>query len=301
MKLQDIFLALLVVFIWGINFSFIKIGLEELPPILFSAIRFSIVAIPAVFFIPFPKTPIWNVIGVGFFLVVLKFGLLFVAMKSDASAGLSSLILQAQVFFTIGLSILFLKELITKTQLIGVSVAAIGFSFFFFNAGGNITITGLGLILLAALFWAVSNMIMKQVKQVNLLHFMVWVCLIPPIPLLGLSFFMETNDPLAAVLSTSMKTWGALTYVSYVSTLIAFAIWGFLLKSYSAALVTPFALLIPVVGIVTSSLLLNETLNSHEITGTILIMLGLVLCVAGNKLFNLMRYQGFNKQINKDT
>ncbi len=288
MKFKDIFLALLVAFIWGINFSFIKIGLEELPPILFSALRFAIIAIPAVFFIPFPKTSAWHVLGVGLFLGVLKFGLLFVAMKSDASAGLSSLVLQAQVFFTIGLSFLFFKELISKVQLLGISIAAIGFSFFFFNSGGNITTIGLGLILLAALFWAVANIIMKQIKQVNLLHFMVWVCLIPPIPLLALSFFMETNDPLAAVLSTTINTWGSLAFVSYISTLVAFAfafaIWGFLLKSYSAVSVTPFALLIPVVGIMTSSLILNERLNSTEVTGAILIMLGLVFCVAGNKL-----------------
>ncbi|CAM4021732.1 EamA family transporter [Shewanella denitrificans] len=179
MKLQDILLAILVVMIWGINFSFIKIGLEELPPILFSALRFAIVAIPAVFFIPFPKTSVWNVIGVGLFLGVFKFGLLFVAMKSDASAGLSSLILQAQVFFTIGLSVFFFKEMLTKTQILGVCIAAIGFSFFIFNAGGNITAVGLMLILLAAFFWAISNLIMKRVTQVNLLHFMVWVPLYP--------------------------------------------------------------------------------------------------------------------------
>jgi O-acetylserine/cysteine efflux transporter len=289
MKLQDIFLALLVVLIWGTNFSFIKIGLEELPPILFSALRFAIVAIPAVFFIPFPKTSVWNVVGVGIFLGVLKFGFLFVAMKADASAGLSSLVLQAQVFFTIALSVLFFKELINKIQLLGISLALIGFSFFFFYAGSNITITGLVLILLAALFWAISNLIMKQLKQVNLFHFMVWVCLIPPIPLLFLSLFMETNAPVMAVLSTSLKTWGALAFVGYISTLVAFAIWGYLLKNYSAATVTPFALLIPVVGISVSSVLLNESLNFYEIIGTSLIMIGLVVCVTGKKALTFLR------------
>lgn len=293
MKLQDILLAILVVMIWGINFSFIKIGLEELPPILFSALRFAIVAIPAVFFIPFPKTSVWNVIGVGLFLGVFKFGLLFVAMKSDASAGLSSLILQAQVFFTIGLSVFFFKEMLTKAQILGVCIAAIGFSFFIFNAGGNITAVGLMLILLAAFFWAISNLIMKRVTQVNLLHFMVWVSLIPPIPLLMLSFFLETNAPLETVLSTSVQTWGVLAFVGYISTLIAFAIWGKLLKSYSAAVVTPFALLIPVVGLVTSSLMLDESLTRDEILGAVLILLGLVFCVAGKKLFNLIiKYRG---------
>ncbi|MCO7199295.1 EamA family transporter [Pseudoalteromonas sp. OANN1] len=99
-------MALIVVIIWGLNFSVIKFGLAELPPILFSGLRFLVVAIPAVFFIPFPKTSVWNVLGVGLFLGVLKFSLLFIAMESNASAGIASLLLQAQVIFTILLSVL---------------------------------------------------------------------------------------------------------------------------------------------------------------------------------------------------
>lgn len=298
MKLKDTLLALLVVMIWGVNFSIIKIGLEELPPVLFSALRFAMVAIPAVFFIPFPKTSIWNVLGVGVFLGVLKFGCLFIAMKSDASAGLASLLLQAQVFFTIGLSVIFYHEQITKSQLFGVLVATLGFSLFFLNLGHSITVLGLGLILLAAFFWSISNIIMKQVKGVNLLHFMVWVCLIPPIPLLLLSNFMETREPLALVLSVSAKTWVSLIYVSFISTLVAFAIWGKLLKSYAAVTVTPFALLIPVVGIITSSLLLNESLSVLEYMGCLLIMSGLVFCVLGEKIIRYLS-AGFNKRLGR--
>ncbi len=287
MNAKDTFLALLVVLIWGVNFSIIKIGLEELPPILFSALRFALVALPAVFFIPFPKTSVWNVIGVGLFLGVFKFGCLFIAMESDASAGLSSLLLQAQVFFTIGLSIVFYQEHITKNQFVGVLVASLGFSLFFLNAGQNITILGLSLILLAAFFWSISNIIMKQIKNVNLLHFMVWVCLIPPLPLMLLSYFTETQDPLAVILSTTADTWIALVYVSFISTLVAFALWGKLLKNYSAIKVTPFALLIPVVGIITSSIILSESLNLVEYIGAALIMLGLIFCVLGE---NIIKY-----------
>ena len=152
MNSKNIFLALLVALIWGINFPIIKLGLEELPPILFSALRFTIVAIPAVFFIPFPKTSVWNVLGVGVILGIFKFALLFFAMNADASAGLASLILQAQVFFTIFLSVIIFKEHISKNQLLGIFISSLGFSIFFLNAEGNITVLGLCLILLAAFF-----------------------------------------------------------------------------------------------------------------------------------------------------
>lgn len=296
MSIRDICLAFLVVMIWGLNFSIIKIGLEELPPILFSALRFALVALPAVFFVPFPKTSIWNVVGVGVFLGVLKFGCLFVAMKSDASAGLSSLLLQAQVFFTIGFSVLFYKEHITKSQLLGVIIASLGFSLFFVNAGQSITYVGLILILLAAFFWSISNLIMKKIKDVNLLHFMVWVCLIPPLPLLFLSYVTESSDPVSVILSTSFNTWSALIYVSLVSTLVAFAIWGKLLKSYSSIKVAPFALLIPVIGIIASNIILDERLSLIEYAGGILIMLGLVFCVLGGKLISVVALGLKNKE-----
>jgi O-acetylserine/cysteine efflux transporter len=286
MSLKDTMLALLVVLIWGINFSIIKIGLEELPPLLFSALRFALVAVPAVFFIPFPKTSVWNVLGVGLFLGVLKFGCLFFAMKADVSAGLASLLLQAQVFFTIGLSLLLFRERLSRRQLLAVLVATSGFLLFFLNDGQNMTFLGLSLLLLAAFFWSIANLIMKRVEGVQLLHFMVWVCLVPPLPLLLLSYLTETSAPLELLLAASHETWSALIYVSFISTLVAFSIWGSLLKSYAAVTVTPFALLVPVVGIITSSLVLGESLSALEYFGCSLIMLGLVLCVLGDKWLN---------------
>jgi len=285
MSYKSLILVLIVILLWGVNFSIIKIGLKELPPILFSALRFAVVAIPAVFFIPFPKTSVFNVIGVGLFLGILQFSFLFVAMKTDASAGLSSLILQTQVLFTIILSAFIYKEKATKSQSIGVLVAIFGFSLFFYNSGGNITTKGLTLIVCAAFFWAISNVIMKRIENINLLHFMVWVSIIPPVPLIALSYALESQEPIALILAATENTWLSVMYVSYMSTLIGFAIWGWLLKNNSAATVTPFALLIPVVGIITSSLILSESLSLIEIFGTGLIMLGLLFCVIGSKIY----------------
>lgn len=288
MNLKSTLLALIVVLIWGVNFSVIKFGLEELPPILFSSLRFFIVAIPAVFFIPFPKTSVWNVLGVGVFLGVLKFSFLFISMKADASAGISSLLLQAQVIFTIILSVIIFKEKVSIAQLIGMMIALIGFGFFFFTVDTNITLLGIVLILSASIFWSVSNVIMKQIKDVNLLHFMVWVSLIPPLPLFILSYFYESHEPLTLLLNSSIKTWASVAYTGYISTLVAFAIWGWLLKNYNSAVVTPFALAIPVVGIISSNILLNEQLNHIETLGAILILFGLFISVLGNRIYKLI-------------
>lgn len=295
MNIKDIFLVLIVVVIWGVNFTVIKIGLEELPPVLFSAMRFAIVAIPAVFFVPFPKTSIWNVVGVGIFLGVIKFSLLFISMDVGLTAGLASLLLQAQVVLTVLLSILLFKEKLKKNQFFGIIISIAGFSLFFFSREGNLTILGLVLILFAAFFWALSNLIMKRMKDVDLFHFMVWISLIPPLPLAILSYVMETQSPISLLLDASLQFWLVVAYTGFISTLLAFAIWGKLLKTYAAATVTPFALLIPVVGMITSSIVLNESLVQIELFGSVLVMIGLIVCVLGDRFNDFIKNRFFKK------
>ncbi|MBD1584429.1 EamA family transporter [Pseudoalteromonas sp. S16_S37] len=284
MDLKGVLLALMVVIAWGLNFSVIKFGLADLPPILFSGLRFFIVAIPAILFVPFPKTPFWRVLGVGILLGVFKFSLLFFAMKEDASAGIASLLLQVQVIFTILLSVLIFKEYLSFFQLMGIVIAGVGFSLFFMTTNAGATPQGVVLILLAALFWAFANLIMKGMQGVNLLHFMVWVSAVPPIPLFVLSYFFETSQPVMLLSNMSVQSWLSLAYVGYVSTLLAFAIWGYLLSKYSAASITPFALLIPISGIFGANIMLGEQLAYLEMVGAILILSGLSIGILGPKL-----------------
>jgi len=150
MNAKSIALALTVVVIWGVNFSVIKVGLHTLPPILFSGLRFLIVAIPAVLFVPRPRVPLWQLLTVGLSLGVIKFSLLFVAMDADASAGIASLLLQAQVIFTILLSAVLLREVVTRAQGLGLFIALSGFALFFLTTTGSATLTGVTMIVAAA-------------------------------------------------------------------------------------------------------------------------------------------------------
>lgn len=288
-KLIDFLFVLLVTVIWGASFSVVKVGLEELPPILFVALRFLIVAIPAIFLVPFPKNAMWSVIAVGTLIGIVKFGLLFIAMKQDAGASISSLLLQAQVFFTILLSYFLFKEKVSLSQLIGMMIAAIGFGAFFLSVGENITLTGLILVTSASLAWAAANLVMKKLEAVNLFYFMVWMSAIPPIPLLTLSFFYETSSPLLILSDLSLKAWFAVAYMGYFSTLLAYALWGYLLNRYTAVVITPFALLIPILGIFIAMLWLGERLSTLEIFGTLCVIAGLLFCFLGERIFGSLR------------
>lgn len=284
MNTKSVLLALSVVLIWGVNFSVIKVGLETLPPIFFSGLRFFIVALPAVFFVPRPNVKLWQLFAVGLSLGVVKFSLLFMAMQNDASAGIASLLLQSQVIFTIVLSSMILKEIVTWQQRIGLVVGFVGFGLFFFTSTGSATFTGVVMIVAAGFFWAIANLVMKHMPGVNLMHFMVWVSLIPPIPLFALSYWFESHDPFALLQATPLSGWLSIAYVGYLSTLVAFAIWGWLLNQHTSASVTPFALLIPIVGMAVASIGLGESLSMIEWLGATLIVVGLSLSVLGRRI-----------------
>lgn len=285
MKAIHMGMALMVVTIWGINFSVIKLGLGDFPPILFSALRFAVVAIPACFIVPFPKVPIRYVLGVGISLGIIKFALLFVGMDLGASPGLSSLLLQMQVIFTILLSTLLFKEKLNRFQCIGIGLSAVGFVLIATQSSGDMTSIGFILIIMAAAAWAVSNLFMKKMPQTNMFHFMVWISIIPPLPLLGLSYFMESKEIWETLSQVSTTGVLALGYTAFLSTLLTFAIWGYLLRIYPAATVTPFALFIPIAGMICAAIVFDEAFEPMEQLATVFIMSGLIFCVLGPRLF----------------
>ena len=289
MNIKEILLILLVVLIFGTNFVAMKFGLEEMPPLLFVALRFTLVVIPLIFLVPPPKIHWTKIFAVGFFINTGQFALLFIAMQADISAGLASLLLQCQVPLTLMLSYLILAEKITAIQFSGIALALVGFIIFVVQAGGNVTLLGIVLVFAAALSWALGNLVLKTAKQSNALHLVVWASLVPPIPMYTLSYFIESQSPLIIITSLSWLAWLSVGYVAFLSTIVGYTIWSSLMAKHSAIQVTPFALLIPIIGMISASIVLDERLSSSEQLGTVIVLLGLMLCVFGGRwqrLFN---------------
>ena len=101
MPARDVLLAVLVTVIWGINFVVIDEGLDGMPPLVLVALRFVVVALPAVFLIPRPVVPGARCVASAAFLSFGQFGLLYTSLAVGMPAGLASLVLQAQVIFTV--------------------------------------------------------------------------------------------------------------------------------------------------------------------------------------------------------
>jgi O-acetylserine/cysteine efflux transporter len=276
---RDLLLVAVVVIAWGSNFTAMKLALEELPPLLFVGLRFALL-IPLIAFFPRPAS--WGaIIAIGALINAGQFALLFSGLAAGTSAGLASLLIQSQVPMTILMAWAIFGERVTVLQVAGIGLAVLGLAGFGLIAGGNVTLTGLGLILAGALSWAGGNLVLRRLPGVRMLPLFLWACLVPPLPMLGLSLALEGPAPWATIMAVSPAGWAAVGYVAVISTIVGYSLWGTLLSRHPAALVTPFALMIPVVGMATAAVVLGERITGAEALAGLTVLAGLALAVLG--------------------
>jgi O-acetylserine/cysteine efflux transporter len=280
MNPRHVLLALAVVLVWGINFVVIEVGLEEFPPLLFSALRFLLAAVPAIFVLGRPRVAWRYVIAVGLALGVAKFGLLFVAMDHGVPAGLASLVLQSQVIFTVLFAVLVLQEQPRRAQLFGIGVACLGLLLIVLDRGLASPLGALLLVIAAGACWGVSNTVTRHAKPQDMLRFMVWVSAVAVLPLTVLSLLVEgPRADLDALRGIDLGGAAALLYLAAAATLFGFGAWGFLLGRYDASTVAPFSLLVPVVGMGAAWLLRGEAVGLQQAVAAVLIMGGMACTV----------------------
>lgn len=285
LRTRDLALILVVVTLWGFAFVPIKWALEEVPPFMLAALRFLLAALPAVLLVSPPQMPARSVIAYGLTIGVLQYGLLFLGMKLGMPAGLSSLIMQLQVYFTIGLAVAFAGDRLHRWNVVGalVALAGVGVLALAKMAGGATASLASFLILVASAFaWASGNVIAKRAGGADMLALVVWSSLVPPPVLLLLSYAFEGGvDALRAVANASWFAWLSVAFLAWVATLFGFSAWNRLLHRYPAALISPFALLIPVSGFAGGALLLGERLTALQAAGAALVFAGLAINVYG--------------------
>lgn len=285
MPARHVLLALGIVLVWGLNFVVIHWGLEDFPPLLFAALRFTFVALPAVFLLRRPPIAVRWIVLVGLFMSAIQFGLLFVGMDAGLPAGLASLIVQLQVFFTMGLGVGLLGERPGARRWLGAAIAFGGIGVIAAGRAEDVPLLGVALAVGSAASWGAGNICTRLAQAPDAVALVVWSSLVAPLPLLGLSLWVDGPDQVIAAL-TRMDggTLAAVAYLAYPTTIFAFGIWAYLLSRHPAATVTPFALFVPVAGILGSTLILGEAMHPIEAVGGAIIVLGLAFNVLGPRL-----------------
>jgi O-acetylserine/cysteine efflux transporter len=280
---RHLLLALAVIFVWGTNFVVIRVGLAHLPPLLFAALRFSLACLPALF-IKRPKVAWKYLAAYGLLIGAGQFGVLFIAMRHDISPGIASLVVQTQVFFTIGLSVWLAKEKVRGMQWLALLLAAAGLAVIGLHSDATTTPLGLGLVLFAGLSWGVGNMVAKASGPVDALAYVVWSSLFAAPALIILSLVFEGLPAMVqGVQRADLATWSAVAWQTVGNTLFGYAVWGWLLARHPASKVAPLALMIPIFGMGASALVLGESLPGWKLGAAALVLGGLALNVFAPK------------------
>jgi len=293
MSVKDMLLALCVVVAWGVNFVVIKLGLQGMPPFLLAGLRFALVAFPAIFFVRRPPIPLRWLVVYGMTISFGQFAFLFLAIKLGMPAGLASLVLQAQAFFTLLLGALLLAEKLRWNHIVGIIIATLGM-FMLATAGmegqtsAGITLTTMMLTLSAALSWGlgnITNKIIMRNRSVPIMSLVVWSALVPVIPFFACSLLFDGQAAIVySLLHIGLQTVLALFYLAFVATIVGYAIWGNLLSRYETWRVAPLSLLVPVFGILGSVAIFGETVSAQKIVALVLIVAGLAVGLYGQRI-----------------
>ena len=285
MPLKDLLIALVVIIAWGVNFVVIKVGLDGLPPMLLGALRFVLVAFPAILLVKRPQLPWRWLIAYGATISLGQFAFLFQAMYSGMPPGLASLVLQSQAFFTLCFAAVFLGERMRLPSVLGLLVAAGGLVLIGSENSSHVPLLALVLTLCAGSMWGMGNIITRRFGSVNLVALVVWGGLIPPLPFLALSWWLEGPERIShALLNIGWDSVLALAYLAFVATMLGYSLWSTLLSRHPAGKVAPFSLLVPVIGLSSSAWLLDERLSPLQGWGALLVMVGLLINVFGPRL-----------------
>lgn len=274
---RDMSLAALVAALWGFNFLVIDWGLGTVPPLLFAAVRFAVVAVPACFFVPRPAVPWRTVAAVGVFMCLGQFGLLYLSLDLGMPPGLAALVLQAQVVFTIVIAAAALHERPSRGQVLGVGLGVAGLAVVALGTGTLVSVTALLLCLAAGLSWGIGNVVSRAARAPGGLALTVWSATVVPLPLLGLS--LAVDGPGAVGRGLAHFGWhGALStlYTAGLCSLVGYAVFNRLLARYPAGYVVPWVLLAPVVAMGSAWALLGEAPGTAELAGAALLVAGVL-------------------------
>lgn len=287
MKPLHVVLAVLITAIWGVNFSVIKLGLATVDPFILAGIRFSLCALPAMFFIHKPDVPWRYIVGYGLVFGIGLWGVVNLGIKAGLSAGIASLVLQFSAFFTLLLGSWVFKEALTRFQVLGMLIALAGLLCIITISDGSVSLTGVSLVLVGAASWSVANIISKKASTRDVFGFLVWSSAFAPIPLFALDYAVNGSAGYTAFVSqVNTTTLLSILFQVYPNTLFAYWVWNSLLKTYPVSTVAPLSLLVPIFGMLGSVVVFNESVPVSKVLAVVLIVLGLAVGLYGQRMFN---------------
>ena len=277
MKPRHLGLALVVVAVWGVNFTVTAVGLDRVPPVLLCALRFAVAAVPAVFVVGRPTVPWRWIAAVAASLAVVKFSLLYAGMAAGLPSGLAAVVLASQAIFATALGVLLLRERPRRATVAGLAVAVGGLALIGSRVGGDRPLAGFLLVLGAGAAWGFATIAMRRAAAPDALNLIVWVSAVAAPVLFALSLVVEGPAALGTLAGLDLAGWAAVGYIAYLSTLFGFGAWALLIRRYGAGPVAPFAMLAPVLAIASGAMFRAEPVHWYDVVGGLAVVGGVLV------------------------
>jgi O-acetylserine/cysteine efflux transporter len=283
MKPADIFLAVLVAVIWGLGFVASRLALDELSPTLMTTMRFAIAAVPCLF-VRKPDVSWPLLIAISSTLFLGQFLAQAFGIAHGVPVGLASVIVQSQALFTIAFAVIAFGEAPTRTQAIGIGVAAIGLLMICGTVGYDFSVGAFAVLMISPVVFAIGNLLLRRARNVPMFDLFAWLCLVAAVPMAVLTLIADGPQPAwHALLNMSPTGIASILAIGAISTCIAYWLWGRLLRDHTAAQVAPFALLVPFVGAAASSIVFGERFGPLRLAGMIIVVCGIAIMLLSKR------------------
>lgn len=278
MKLPDLALVVLINLVWGLTFIAAKLGLNELPAIWFTGLRFALLCLVLTPMLRWVPGQMPRILLVSLFCGSLHFSLQYTALKLAGDVSTVAIVTQTALPFAVILAVLMLGERLSLLRIAGIvaafgGVVVIGFDPRVFGYG-----TAVVMVLLASFVMALAQVLMRGLKNVAIFNLQAWIAVTSAPSLLGLSLLVESNH-MEMMRTASWAAWGNLAFTAFGSSLLGFAGMYYLLRRYPVSLVTPMFLLAPIFGIIGGVTLLGDVITLRVFLGAVVTLAG-VLAVA---------------------
>jgi len=279
MTARDASIAAAVAVVWGLAFIASKVALREVSPLVLTALRFVLAALPCLVVRRPPLS--WPLlIALSATLFVGQFAAQFYGLAHGVPAGLTAVIVQCQALFTIAFAAAVFRELPARTQLAGMAVSVTGLALICATLGHEFSVATFAITMVSPVSFAVGNLLLRRAAGVNMFDLMAWMSLVAPLPLFAAAVAIDGVRPtLHDLIGMSLEGWAAVLMLGILSTTLAYWAWGHLLRRYSAVEVVPFALLVPVVASMAGAALFGERFAPLRLAGMVALVAGVAVTV----------------------
>jgi len=278
MGFKDLLLGLAIMCLWGFNFSVIKLGADQINPILLTTLRFTFAVLPVIFFIKRPQVKLRYLVSYGVTFGVGVWGMMTSAITLGVSAGMAGVLMDLSLIASLFIGWLVLKETISVRQALGALLIMLGAGVSLSLQDGSVPVMGLVLVLIGALSWSIIGLIVKLANTSQVFAFSVWGMLFAPLPLAVLAFITyggEVFTDLPKQMNGSV--WFSILFQAYPTTLLGYWLWNRLITQYPLSTVAPLTMLTPVFGLIGSMLFHGEVIDNTKLLACGLILIGFLI------------------------